>query len=111
MKCFDKFDAADTKISDFEMHLISSQQYSRNTNIEMPGVIKKEEECVMNIISNMGQVISDPISHTDVEICHRVPTKKEKRTDIIVPFRSCEKRDQVLRKAKRNSPHKQRHRA
>lgn len=93
--------AADSKVRDFEIRLISSEQYSRNANIEIQGVIEKEGESVMDIISKMGQVISEPISQTDVETCHRVPTKKENRTNIIVRFRSRVKRDQVLRKAKK----------
>lgn len=94
-------DATNSKAKELEMRLTSSEQYSRNSNIEIQGVVEKEEESVKDIISKMGQVISEPISESDVESCHRVPTRKGNKPNIIVQFRSREKRDLVLRKAKK----------
>lgn len=90
----------DTKVQGIDNRLVQSEQYSRRSNLEIQGVVRKEHESVTSILAKIGSAISEPINETDIEICHRVPTRDAQKTNIVVQFRSRAKRDNVLTKAK-----------
>lgn len=63
--------------------------------------MKKENEDLATILSEIGNAIHEPISSSDVECCHRVPTRNPDKTNIVVQFKSRAKRDAALKKAKK----------
>lgn len=89
------------KAFDLERRLTQSEQYSRCTNLEIQGVPKSENESVFDVVFKIGEAISENITASDVEVCHRVPTRDPLKTNIIVQFKSRTKRDTVLKKAKK----------
>ncbi|XP_049516982.1 uncharacterized protein LOC125942767 [Dermacentor silvarum] len=84
-----------------EKRLVHLEQYSRNSNIEIQGVRKEENENVLSVLSKIGEAINEPVQKSDIEVCHRVPTRNPDRSNIIVQFKSRAKRDLMLKKAKK----------
>lgn len=87
--------------AELERRLTHSQQYSRHANLEIQGVVKKENEDLAIILSDIGNAIHEPISSFDIECYHRVPTRNPDKTNIVVQFKSRAKRDAALKKAKK----------
>ncbi|KAH8023730.1 hypothetical protein HPB51_019595 [Rhipicephalus microplus] len=75
------------------------EAYTRANNLEIKGVPNEGDpsEVVQNICSAVGE----PITSTDIDVCHRMGTKNPDVKNIIVRFVRREKRDAVLAKAKR----------
>lgn len=48
-----------------------------------------------------GQVLEEPILASEIEVCHRVPTRNEGLSNIVVQFKSRQNRDLVLEKARK----------
>lgn len=92
----------DRRTEELDKRIVRQEQYSRNANIEIQGVESKEGESVANIVSEIGRVIEEPVSDSDLETCHRVPTRKPDKTNIVVQFKSRAKRDIFLKKAKKH---------
>lgn len=90
----------DTKVQGIDNRLVQSEQYSRRSNLEIQGVVKTEHESVASIVAKIGSAIREPINESDIEVCHRVPTRNAEKTNIVVQFRSRAKRDNVLTNAK-----------
>lgn len=95
-----KFDAMALSLKENELRLVQCEQYSRRHNIEIKGIPKVEAENVTELVIKLGDVIGEPIAITDLEACHRVPTKEMSKTNVIVQFQRRQKRDSVLNKAK-----------
>lgn len=93
--------ALECRARELEKRLVRSEQYSRNKNLEIQGVVKKDNENVLDTVQMIGKVIKEEIVETDIEICHRVPTRDPEKSNIIVQFKSRTKRDAVLNKAKK----------
>lgn len=93
--------ALERTLQDLEGRLVHLEQYSRKANLEIQGVIRKDDESVSEILSKVGSAINEPIADSDIEACHRVPTRNADRSHIIVQFKSRTKRDAVLKKAKK----------
>lgn len=89
------------KNGELENQIVHLEQYSRNANLEIQGVVKTENESIIAILSTIGNAIDEPISECDIEACHRVPTRNPDKTNIIVQFKSRSKRDRTLRKARK----------
>lgn len=89
------------KFEENETRLVYQEQYSRNANIEIQGVVQEENEDVAQLVVKIGEVISEPISPSDIESCHRVPTRDSSKTNIIVQFKSRAKRNAALRQGKK----------
>lgn len=87
--------------SELESRITNLEQYSRNCNVEIQGVEKRENEQVTDIVSRIGTAIGEPITASDIESCHRVSTRNPGKTNIVVQFKSRAKRDTTLRKAKK----------
>lgn len=96
-KCRDN----DNIIQQLQKRVVQSEQYSRRSNIEIKGLIKQENECVEGLAGKIGDVLGEPITPSDIEVCHRVPTRKAGKSNIIVQFRNVQKRDTVLAKARK----------
>ncbi|KAL1467755.1 hypothetical protein MTO96_041948 [Rhipicephalus appendiculatus] len=85
---------------DLEARLVLTEQYSRKANLKIQGVLKEDNESVINIVSKIGSAISEPITAADIEGCHRVPRRDNGKSNIIVQFKSRANRDSILKKAK-----------
>lgn len=96
-----KCQTLETHTGDLERRLVHLEQYSRNSNIEIQGVRKEENEDVLSVLSKIGEAIGEPVQGSDIETCHRVPTRNPDRSNIIVQFKSRAKRDLVLKKGKK----------
>lgn len=97
--------AVENETREQEKRLASMEQYSRKNNLEIHGVIQTKNESVPDILAKIGSAINEPITATDVEVCHRVPARDaDKTANIIVQFRSRTKRDAVLKKARKARP-------
>lgn len=79
------------EIQQLQKRLAQSEQYSRRSNIEIKGLMEKENENVGALVAKIGDVIGEPITATDIEICHRVPTREAGKSNVVVQFRSRQK--------------------
>lgn len=93
--------ALECKARELEKRFVRSEQYSRNKNLEIQGVVSTDDESVLDTVQVIGKAIKEEIVETDIEICHRVPTRDPEKSNIIVQFKSRTKRDAVLHKAKK----------
>lgn len=84
-----------------QTRLLLCEQYTRNVNLEIKGLAKRDNEDLEAVLTQIGGLIGEPIAHADVEVCHRVPTRIAGESNIIIQFVSRRKRDAVLEKAKR----------
>lgn len=84
-----------------EQKLTNLEQYSRNKNIEIKGLPASDDEDLPEILKKLGDTIGEPITKSDVDICHRVPTKDGGCPNIVVQFHSRTKRDAVVEKARK----------
>ncbi|KAH8031135.1 hypothetical protein HPB51_013252 [Rhipicephalus microplus] len=84
-----------------ETNMLKSEQYSRNRNTEINGIVKAADENIAQLLINVGLAIGETISACDVDVCHRVPSKGKEKPNIIVQFQRREKRDRVLARKKK----------
>lgn len=87
--------ALERTLQDLEGRLVHLEQYSRKANLEIQGVIRKDDESVSEILSKVGSAINEPIADSDIEACHRVPTRNADRSHIIVQFKSKAKKTRL----------------
>lgn len=90
------------KLAVLEDRVTNQEQYSRNKNIEIKGVPVADDEDLSAILKKLGDVVNEPISSADVDVCHRVPRKDKGCPNIVVQFHSRAKREAVIDKAKKN---------
>ncbi|KAH9359976.1 hypothetical protein HPB48_018464 [Haemaphysalis longicornis] len=50
------------------------EQYQRSNNVEVKGVPLDSEPA--DVIKKLGQIVKENIEEDDIDICHRVPTRK-----------------------------------
>lgn len=73
------------------------EQYSRNKNIEINGVIQKENENIIDVVSKVIAVLGVELGIDDIEVAHRIPTRHQDRpSPIIVQFLKRKIRDEIL---------------
>lgn len=89
-------------MSGTEHRVRECEQYSRNANVEIKGVPICKEESLPELMAKIGDKIGEPISTSDIEMCHRVPVPKTaNQQNIIVQFARRTKRDAILDKARK----------
>lgn len=89
-------------IVELQKRVVQGEQYSRRSNVEIKGLVEMENENITSLVGKIGDVIGEPISASDIEVCHRVPTREQGKTNVIVQFKSKQKRDLVVEKARKN---------
>lgn len=97
----EKYDVMLKTARETELRLIQCEQYSRNRNLEIKGIPRVENEDVMNLISTIGELVGENIAVSDIDICHRVPTRDPGKSNLIVQFQHRHTRDLILEKAKK----------
>lgn len=75
------------------------EQYGRSNNLEVKGV--PDELDAQEMILKMSEIVGEPVTKDDIDVCHRVPTAKQDESNIIVRFVRREKRNSFLSKAKK----------
>lgn len=91
----------DNIIQQLQKRVVQSEQYSCRSNVEIKGLIQQENECVAGLVGKIGDVLGEHIAPSDIEVCHRVPTREAGKSNIIVQFKSVQKRDTVLEKVRK----------
>ena len=87
------------KIEELESCLREMEQYNRNKSIEISGVVKTNEENVLDVMKNLSDVMQINFDANDVDVIHRVPTWKRDQTEkIIVQFKIRTQRNVWLKK-------------
>lgn len=85
-----------------EQRITASDQYSRKCNLEVKGLPYAEGENLVNTVSHIGRLVNEPISESDIDACHRVPTKNQNvAPNIVLQFKCRSKRDAVLERARK----------
>lgn len=75
------------------------EQYSRSNNLEIKGV--PDDKDAHDMLLKMSEIVGEPVSEEDIDVCHKVPTAKRNESSIIVRFVRREKRNSFLSKAKK----------
>lgn len=75
------------------------EQYQRTNNLEIKGVPADGDP--VTAVVKIGQFIGEPINESDIDVCHRVSTKKENEKNIVVRFVQRSKRNSLLAKCKK----------
>ncbi|XP_040062949.2 uncharacterized protein LOC120837565 [Ixodes scapularis] len=108
------------------MRITTLDQYSRKKKIEIKGIPHDSNEDLVEVLGKVGGALEEPITGDDVEICHRVPVRNSTASqssnsgqsaegdrrqnsgvnagttsNIVVVFKSRDKRDAVLGKARK----------
>lgn len=96
-----KVRSLEREVMECQTSLVKTEQYSRNKNLEIKGVTETPNECLGDVLAQIGTAISEPICANDIDVIHRVATKDKTKKNIIVQFVKREKRDKVLEKAKK----------
>ncbi|XP_050046483.2 uncharacterized protein [Dermacentor andersoni] len=89
-------------IVELQKRVVQGEQYSRRSNVEIKGLVEKKNENIIDLVGQIGGVVGEPISADDIEVCHRVPTREQGKTNVIVQFKSKQKRDHVVEKARKS---------
>lgn len=91
----------ETRTKELENRLTQCEQYSRRFNLEIKGVAQREHENIAEVMEKVGEVLEIPIPTSEIEVCHRVPTRNGGPSNIVLQFKSRQKRDLVLEKARK----------
>lgn len=96
-------DKLNSEIMEMKLQIEEREQYDRNRNIIIEGIPETKEENVYNIFNNLAVLIDEPITlNEDIQAAHRIPTKHSDRPKpIVVQFTNRQKRDAVVKKAKK----------
>lgn len=75
------------------------EQYQRANNLEIKGAPEVGDPVM--IVKQIAEILGEPITDADIDICHRVPTQKPTEKNIIVRFVQRSKRNSLLQKCKK----------
>ena len=68
--------ATEERFEEVNMKIEYIKQYQRRNNVIMSGVPQKDNEDIYEILQKIGEASSFPISKRDIDIAHRLPTRK-----------------------------------
>lgn len=86
--------------SELEKRIAEMEQYSRKNNIEIKGVPCTQGESCRAILQSIGNKIQCPLSDSDVDIVHRVPSSSNTK-HLIARFCSRSKKAEFISKARK----------
>ena len=91
----------DKVISDLSLRMRLSEQYSRNRNIEISGLEYQQGENLLEVLEKIAGRIRVPYSENDVDVVHRLPSKRETEFPrVVVQFTSRKVRNKWLKNKK-----------
>lgn len=91
-----------TQAKAHESRLVDCEQYSRNVNLEIKGIPVNAGENLLEIMEKLGDSVGEPISASDIDVCHRTPVPGNPTIkNTIVQFVHRHKRDAVLAKSRK----------
>ena len=97
LKC--TIEEKDKTIASHESRMVNSKQYSRNKNIEIINVEQKPNENLEVIMSKLAKDLEVPLCPGDIDVMHRVPTKRQgAHPKIVVQFTTRTIRERWLEK-------------
>lgn len=85
--------------------MAEQEQYSRMNNVEVRGVPCTQGEDCITVLQTIGTKIGCPLTVTDLDVAHRVPTKVQDKKNIIARFCSRAKKDEFVSKAHKAKLH------
>lgn len=62
---------------------------------------QSSDEDPVDILKKIGGVVKEPVFSHDIDMCHRIPTRKPGETNIVVRFVRRDKRHALLAKARK----------
>lgn len=90
------------ELEECELRMTANEQYSRNCNIEIKGVLESSDEDLVKTVCQIATSVEQSIEPDDIEVVHRVKTRNEQApSNIVVRFKNRGKRDALLQKAKK----------
>jgi hypothetical protein len=72
----EKMHERDKVIANLERRLMDSEQYARNRNIEITGVECHKDENLRKIMENIADTIGVELHEKDIDVIHRLPTRR-----------------------------------
>lgn len=91
----------DKSIKTLQTRVRECEQYARNRNIEISGLELSENEDLYKIMNNIAQKIQVPYNPNDIDIIHRVPSRrKEEPPKVIAQFTTRSNRNLWLQSKK-----------
>lgn len=79
------------------------EQYTRNRNIQIDGILKTKDENLEQMVKEIGSKMNVEIKEGEIDVVHRIQTRSNKQPEpIIVQFTTRRKRDEIIIKAREN---------
>ncbi|KAH9367153.1 hypothetical protein HPB48_006518 [Haemaphysalis longicornis] len=99
-----EFEAMKKQLAEDRNERLSLKQENEKLRAKCKENESKIEELHRRLVqlSKLGAAIGEPISADDIEVCHRMPTREEGKSNVVVQFKSRSKRDVVLEKARKS---------
>lgn len=89
------------KVQELECNMEELQQYTRNRNIQIDGIPKKNDEKLKEIVQTIGSKIDVNIKESDIDAIHRIPTRSTTNPEpIVVQFVTRQMKETMMVKAK-----------
>lgn len=88
-------------IRELHQRLVQCEQYSRQSNVEIRGLVETNGENVADLVRKIGDAVGEAVRGDEIEACHRVPTREAGKSTVIVQFKSRQKRDALLEMARK----------
>lgn len=94
-----------TQVDSLSERLRTLEQYTRRTNLEISGIPVTANECVKDVIRDVGTVLGVEVRDEHIAAAHRVPAFNKSRTpSLIVQLQSKTLRDEWLTKFRNVRP-------
>lgn len=93
------------EVRDLRERLRNLEQYTRVNNIEVNGLPVTREECVSDLVRDLGAAIGVEVQANDVSTAHRVPSYSRDRDQaLIIQFTSRARREEWISKYRAKKP-------
>ena len=105
-KLEDEVDELYDRIKDLETALYDQQQRSRRNNLEIHGLPNDilDENLEKNIVEILNNIVEVPINLSEIEACHRLPSRNGPKP-VIIRFLCRKRRNEVMENASNVNNH------